>query len=74
MTIFGLITTCCQSSVLSVIVLTPICSTFFEKRVGLVTDPVIQAIGRPEFEDGLRMGVQAPVASALNPWSMLEPL
>ena len=42
---------------LSVIVLTPICSTFFEKRVGLVTDPVIQAIGRPKFEDGLRMGV-----------------
>ena len=26
-------------------------------RLGLVADPVIEAIARPEFEDGLRTGV-----------------
>ena len=26
-------------------------------KLGLVADPVIEAIARPEFEDGLRTGV-----------------
>ena len=50
-------------------------------RLGLVADHVIQAIGKTEFEDGLRTVVlledyytDASMASALSPWSMLEPL
>ena len=30
-------------------------------RLGLVADPVIYAIGRPDFEDGLRMGTTVEV-------------
>ena len=30
-------------------------------RLGLVAVPVIQAIGRPDFEDGLRMGTTMEV-------------
>ena len=29
----------------------------WKNRLGLVADPVIEAIARPEFEDGLRTGV-----------------
>ena len=28
-----------------------------KRELGLVADPVIEAIARPEFEDGLRTGV-----------------
>ena len=31
--------------------------TTFLKRLGLVADPVVEAIARPDFEDGLRTGV-----------------
>ena len=30
---------------------------YLYKQLGLVADPVIEAIARPEFEDGLRTGV-----------------
>ena len=42
-------------------------------RLASVAGAVIQANGRPEFEDGLRTA-DASIASALSPWSMLEPL
>ena len=32
-----------------------------DERLGLVADPVIQAIGRPDFEDGLRTGTTVEV-------------
>ena len=36
------------------------------KYLGLVADPVIEAIARLEFEDGLRMGVLPEAADALR--------
>ena len=46
--------------------------------LGLVADPVIQAIEKAEFDDVLRMASEAfassSMLSALSPWSMLEPI
>ena len=39
-------------------------------RLGLVADPVIEAIARLEFEDGLRTGV----LPGSPPWRLLGPL
>ena len=47
-------------------------------RLASVAGAVIQAIGRPEFEDGLRTGVLLQdcycfYSVCLSPWSMLAP-
>ena len=47
-------------------------------QLGLIADPVIEAIGMPEFEDGLRKessleAAGAIVVSASSPVSVLKP-
>ena len=48
----------------------PIIQNNFSSDLGLVEDALIQAPGRPEFEDDLRKGVQLEVKNGL--WSKLQ--